>query len=123
MDCNFVQALEALRLRNAVLDHHRIEILHVRDADELIDVRIVPLIALQVGMPHLPLLMRLAKEGDVEYIRLIRVDDVHLRPRDRRRNEMLLNGIRVNAIVDLRQFPLRGPTELGLFLGLQSLGA
>ena len=70
MDCDFVEAFETLWLRNAVLDHHRIEILHVGDADELIDVRIVPLVALQVRMRELPLLMCLAEfsEGQPQTI-------------------------------------------------------
>ena len=107
MDCDFVEAFETLGLGNAILDHHRIEILHVRDADELIDVRIVALIALLVGMLRLPLLMCLAEESDIEDIRLVRVDNAQLRPRDRRWNEMLPNGVRMNAIVDFRQLPLR----------------
>ena len=50
MNGDFVQTLQTLRLRNAVLNHHRVEVLHVGDADQLVDVRIIPLVALEVRL-------------------------------------------------------------------------
>ena len=65
MDGDFVEAFKALRLRDSVVDHHRVDILHVGDADELVDRRIVALVALQRRILALPLLMRLAKQRNV----------------------------------------------------------
>ena len=69
----------------------------------------------------MPLLMRLSEEGDIKNVRLVRIDDAHLRPRDRRRNEMLLDGVRMDAIVDFRKFSLRRPAKHLLLFGFQPL--
>ena len=50
MDGDFVQPLQALRLRDSVVDHHRVDVLHVGDADELVDRRVVALVAFQRGI-------------------------------------------------------------------------
>ena len=121
MDRDFVEPLEPLGLGDAVLNHYRIEILHIRNADQLVDIGVIALIALQVGMLSLPLLVRLPEEGDIQHIRLIRVNNVHLRPRDRRRDEMLLDRIGVNAVVDFRQLTLCRPSKHFLLFGLQPL--
>ncbi len=47
-----------------------------------------------------------------------RIDDVHLRACDGGGNEILLDGIRMDAVVDLRELPLCRPADLFLFLGL-----
>lgn len=121
MDGDFVQALEALRLRDAVFDHNRVEVLHVREADELVDRRMVALIALQIRIFKLPLLVGLAEERDVENIRFVRVDDAHLGTGDCRGDEMGLNRIGVDAIVYLRKLTLRRPAEGGLLGRFQAL--
>ena len=46
LDCDFVQLLEALRLRNAIIDHDGVDVLHVGDADKLVDGGVVALVAL-----------------------------------------------------------------------------
>ena len=69
MNGYLVEASQPLGLRDAVLNHHGVEVFHVRQADELVDVRIVPLVSLQVWIRELPLLMRLPKERNVEDIR------------------------------------------------------
>ena len=46
LDGDFVQILEALGLWHTIIDHNGIDVLHVRDADELVDGGIVALVAL-----------------------------------------------------------------------------
>ena len=121
MDGDFVEPPQSLWLRYAVLDHHGVEVFHVRQADQLIDVGIVSLVAFEVWMRELPLLMRLPEKHNVQHVRLVRVDDAHLGARNRRRDEVLLNRVRVNTIIDFRQFPFNRPPQLRLFRRLEPL--
>lgn len=63
MDGDFVEPPQSFRLRHAILDHHGVEVFHVRHADQVIDVGIVSLIAFEVWMRELPLLMRLPESA------------------------------------------------------------
>lgn len=72
-------------------------------------------------MRELPLLMRLPEKRNVQHVRLVRVDDAHLGARNRRRDEVLLNRVRVNTIIDFRQFPFNRPPQLRLFRRLEPL--
>ena len=107
MDRDLVQAFDSVGLRDAVLNHDGVQVLHVRKADKLIDVGVVALVSLEIGIRQLPLLMRLSEERNIQHVRLVRVDDAHLCPRHGRRNQVLQNRIGVNAIVDLCQLPFR----------------
>ena len=128
MNGDFVQPFKPIWLRDTILNHHGVEVFHIGDADQLIDVRIVTLdvrivtlIALQVWVCNLPLLMCLTKQRDIQHVCLVRIDDVHLGTCDSSRNEVLLNCIRVDAVVDLRQFALRRPAKLRLLRRLKPL--
>ena len=72
-------------------------------------------------MLRLPLLVRPPEKRNVQDVGLVRINDAHLRARHCRRNQVLLNGIRVNPVVDLRQLTLHGPPELSLFCRLETL--
>lgn len=50
MDGDFVEPPQSFRLRHAILDHHGVEVFHVRHADQVIDVDIVSLVAFEVWM-------------------------------------------------------------------------
>ncbi len=54
LDGDFVQFLEALRLRNAVINHDGVDVHHVGDADELVDGGIVALVAFERRIGGLP---------------------------------------------------------------------
>ena len=82
LDDDFVQLLEALGLGNLIIDHDGVDVLHVGDADELVDGSVVALVTFERRIGGLPLLMRHVERGHVQNIRLARVDDVHLRARD-----------------------------------------
>lgn len=112
MDGDFVESPQSFRLRHAILDHHGVEVFHVRHADQVIDVGIVSLIAFEVWMRELPLLMRLPEKRNVQHVRLVRVDDAHLGARNHRRDEVLLNRVRVDTIIDFRQLALGRPSTI-----------
>ena len=44
---DLVQLLEALGLGNPIIDHHGVDVLHVGDADELVDGSVVALVAFE----------------------------------------------------------------------------
>ena len=54
LDGDFVQFLQALRLRNTIVDHDGVDVLHVGDADELVDGGVVALIAFERRIGGLP---------------------------------------------------------------------
>ena len=61
------------------------------------------------------------KHGHVEYISFAGIYNRRLCQSKFRRNQVLLDGIRVYMIVDLRKFTFGTPSELGLFLGFEAL--
>lgn len=65
-------------LRRILIDHDGVDVLHVGDADELVDGGVVALVAFELRVRGLPLLVRHAEKRDIENIRLACVDDVHL---------------------------------------------
>ena len=65
MDGDFVEALETLRLSDAVVDHHRIDVFEIGNADELIDVGVISLITFECRIRRLPLLMGATEKRDI----------------------------------------------------------
>ncbi len=47
LDEDFVQLLQPLRLGNAIVNHHGVDVLHVGDANKLIDGGVVALVAFE----------------------------------------------------------------------------
>lgn len=74
-----------------------------------------------IGIP--PLFGGLAEEGDVEQVRLAGIDGGCLRLGDGRRDEGVLDGVSVDAVVDLGEGALEVPIELEavVFLVLEAL--
>ena len=63
LDGDFVQLLQALRLGNTIIDHDGVNVLHVGNADELVDGGIVALIAFKRRIGGLPFSKPLESEG------------------------------------------------------------
>ena len=78
LDGDFVQLLQALRLGNAVINHDGVDVLHVGDADELVDGSVVALVAFERRVGGLPLLVRHTEKRHIKHVSLVCVDDVHL---------------------------------------------
>ena len=78
LDGDFVQFLEALGLGNPIIDHDGVDVLHIGDANQLVDGGVVALVAFERRVGGLPLLMRHAEKRDIENIRFACVDNVHL---------------------------------------------
>ena len=72
-----------------------------------------------MGIP--PLLGRHAEQSHVQDIRLIGIDQGNLPSGQFRRNQIFLDGIRMNAIIDLGKVALDIPAKLLQLLGLEPL--
>lgn len=68
-----------------------------------------------------PFKCRHAEEGDVQYVCLAGIYAACLLRRHFRRNEILLDGIRVDMVVYFREFSLGRPSQQSLFLLFQPL--
>jgi len=72
-----------------------------------------------MGIP--PLLGRHAEQGHVQDISLVGIDQGNLPSGQFRRDQILFDGIRMNAIIDLGKVALDIPAKLFHFLGLEPL--
>jgi len=59
VDGNLIKFYESLTLRHTIVDENRIEVLHVRKADELVDGGIIADITLEVWIGFTPLRIQL----------------------------------------------------------------
>ena len=111
-DGDFVQLEQALRLGQTLADEHGVEAFEIGEDDELLQRRVVADVALGVGMGIAPLLRGLAEESDVEQVGFVGIDEGCLSLGDSGREERLLDGVGVDAVVDLGEGALEVPTEL-----------
>ncbi|ADV43320.1 hypothetical protein Bache_1313 [Bacteroides helcogenes P 36-108] len=65
-----IEAEKPLMLRDAVVDEDGIQILHIREANQLVDIGIVAHVAFEVGMCVAPFKGGHAKHGYVQHIGL-----------------------------------------------------
>ena len=81
-------------------DEHGVEAFEVGEDDELFQRGVVAEVAFTTGVCIAPLFGGLAEEGDVEQVRLAGIDGGGLRLGDGRRDEGVLDGAGMNAVVD-----------------------
>ena len=74
LDCYFVEFVQAITLRDALVDEHRVKILHIGEANKLVDGGIVAHIAFRAGIGFTPLLGGHPEESHIEDIRFLGVD-------------------------------------------------
>jgi len=122
-DGDAVECGEAFGLGQTFADEDGVEALEIRQDDELLQRGVVADVAIGVGMSVAPLLRGLAEEGDVEKVGLAGVNGGSLRLRNGGGNERLLDGVCVDAVVDLGESALEVPVELEavVFLVLEAL--
>jgi len=93
-------------------DEDGVEAFEIGKHDQLLQWRVIADVALGVRVSVAPLLRGLSEEGDVEQVGLVRVDEGGLLLAHGDRNERLLDGIGVDAVVDLGEGALEAPPEL-----------
>ena len=111
-DGDFIELKQALELGNTLADENGIEALEICEDDKLLKRRMVADVAFGIGMGIAPLLRGLAKEGDIEQVSFVGIDERCLSLRECRRQERLLDRVRMDAVVDLCEGALEVPIEL-----------
>lgn len=111
-DGDAVEGGESFGLWQALADEDGVKAFEVGEDNQLLQRRVVADVALGIGMGVPPLFGGLAEEGDIEHVRLAGIDGRGLRPGDGGRDERFLDGIRVDAVVDLGEGALEVPLEL-----------
>lgn len=89
-----------------------IETFEIGEDDELFQRGVIADVALGIGMGIAPLLRVLAEEGDVEQVGLVRVDEGGLFLAYGDRDQRRLDGIGVDAVIDLGEGALEASPEL-----------
>ena len=100
LDGNLIQLNQSFALGQALVNEHGIEVLHVRQANQLIDSGIVTDVAFLVCIRLPPLFGSHAEHRYVEHISLISINDACLLGSNLFRNDVALDGIGVYAVVD-----------------------
>lgn len=101
-----VQPFQALGLGQSAFNEDGVQVFHVGETDELIDGGVIANVAFIVGVGISPLAGCHAEQGHVEHIRLIGIDKRGLAGRNLGGNEIVLDGIRVDPVVDFGEFAL-----------------
>ena len=113
--------MQTLRLRNAVLYQHRIDVFHVGKTNQFVDRRIVADVAFLAGVLFPPLRRRHSEQSHIEHVRFIRIHITDLLRRKLRGDEVFFDGIGMNAVIDFCKLALCRPTELFLFFLFETL--
>ena len=107
----------------ALTDQDRVEAFQVGEDDELLQGGVVADVALGIGVRVSPLLGGLAEKGDVKEVGLAGINERRLGLGDAGRDERFLDGVGVDAVIDLGEGSLEIPAELEavVFLVLEAL--
>ncbi len=108
---DLIQPLEPFTLGQDHVDELGIRALNVGQHEQLLHRRVFAHVAFEFGVGVAPLFRRLAKERHVENIRLAGVGDGGLARRDFRRDEVCLDGIGVDAVIELGESAVEIPRE------------
>ncbi len=104
-------------------DKHGVEAFQIGEDDELLQRRVVAEVALGAGMGVAPLFGGLAEKGDVEQVAFVGIDKGGLGLGDGGWDEGVLDGVGVDAVIDLGEGALEVPVELEavVFVVLEAL--
>lgn len=106
---------DSVRLCHSVVNLYGIHVLHVRQTYQFVDGDIITDITLLLRILFPPFPCRHSKHRYVEYISFVGILHDGLLTRDLRRDEINLDGIRMNTIVYFGNFPFGRPSYLLLF--------
>src|SRR5690606_29041443 len=98
-----IEKLEPIALWEILLDKVGVEGFQVGEADKLGDIGVVANIAFAIRVFIAPLFGGLTEEGHVEQVRFVGVDEADLLRGQLGGDEVFLNGVGMNAVVDLGQ--------------------
>lgn len=93
----------------------------VGQAHKLRNVGVVTDVTLKIWIGIAPLFCRHPEQCHIQHIGFVGIDQGNLTGGQLRRDQILLDGVRMNAIIDLGKVALDVPTKLLHFLGLEAL--
>jgi hypothetical protein len=111
-DGNSVQLHQALWRGQALVTQHRIHAFEVRQHHQLLKSGSVTHVASRAGVGLPPLSRGAAKQGDIEQVGFACVNGSGLNRRQAWWNQLLLNGARMDLVVNLGQSALKAPFQL-----------
>ena len=111
-DGNGVELCQTLRLRDSFVDEHRVQVLQIGQAHELRNVGIVADVAFELRMGIAPLFGRHPEQCHIQNIGFVGIDQRNLPSRQFRRDQVFLDGICVNAVIDLGKVALDVPNRV-----------
>jgi hypothetical protein len=122
-DGDLVEALESLALGQAHMDELGVHAFQVGQHEKLFNRGVVAHVAVERGVLIPPLFGSPAEEGDIQEVCLTCVRDCSLGGGDFRRNEVLFDGIGVDAVVELREGAVKipGQRETAAFVVFEAL--
>ena len=100
MDGYVVELHKTFALRYTLVNEDGVNVLHIREADKLIDSGVVADIAVEVWVGIAPLLGSHTKHRHIEHICFLCINDARLHWGHLLRNQMALDGIGMNTVVD-----------------------
>jgi hypothetical protein len=121
VDRDCIQFCQPLGLENIFANKMRVEVLKVREADQLRDIGVIPDIPFFVRVVVAPFFCREPEESHVEKIGFGCVHPVDLGLLELFRDQVLFDRVRVNPVVDLCKVTPDIPTQLFAFLIFESL--
>ena len=111
MDGDCIESAKPFCLWKPIVYENGVQAFHIGQADELVNGGIITNVSLEIGIGVPPFSRRHAEQGDIKKVGLIGIDKGNLFLRHFGRNEILLDGIGVNAIVHFREFPFGSPAN------------
>ena len=110
-DGDLIEPLEPVALRQRHVNEFSVHALDISQHKELLNGGVVAHVAVELGIGVAPLFRRLTKKGHVQQIGLVGVGAGGLRGRDLRRDEVGLDGVGVDAVVELGESAVEIPSE------------
>src|SRR5579859_1865392 len=121
LDGDVIEFTEPVRLGEILLDEERVQVFQIGETDKLGDVGVVTDVAFVAGVGIAPRLCGDAEKGHVENIGLGGVDQIDLAGSKSWGDQILFDGIGMDAVVDFGEVATDVPAELLTLDILQAL--
>ena len=118
---NPVQLQQPLSLRYPIIDEYGIQTFQIGKADQFIDIGVIPDVSFFIGIGFPPFLSCHPEHRHIQDIRFIRINNGGFAAVKFRRNQVLLDGIRMNPVIQFGKLSLRAPAKLFLFFLFKTL--
>ena len=118
---NPIQLQQPFSLRYPVIDKNSIQTFQIGKADQFIDIGVIPDVPFFIGIGFPPFLSCHPEHRHIQDIRFVRINNGGFAAVKFRRNQVLLDGIRMNPVIQFGKFSLRAPAKLSLLFSFEPL--